>query len=370
MSTILTDASAASAAPGVNDVTLTVNGTQIAGWQDVRITRGMERIPADFDIRLTERYPDQPTMIVLEGDPCVVSIGADKVITGYVDRVTETIGARDHTLSIAGRGKCEDLVDCSAQFASFQFTKMTTAAIAAALAAPFSINVKALSQGMLHPQVCMNVGEPPYGRIDQLCKMAQLLCYEDADGDLVIGPLSDTQAASGFRMGMNVEIASYVRDVSQRYSDYRVYPIGTGITQDIGQLPLAEFVVQDTRMQALRFRPVAFIAQNGDAGETVSKAHALWECNRRYGRGNKVTLTTSSWRDSAGALYMPNTQAPVWLSQLKIVDGTLLTIGEVTYRRGASGTGCDLTLMPPEAFLPEPILYQPGPLDAMRALQP
>ncbi|CAG9250176.1 Prophage tail gpP-like protein [Burkholderia diffusa] len=350
----------------VDDVTLTVNGSTVMGWTAVRVTRGMERIPADFDIGLTERYPSTADVVVNEGDPCVLAIGGDVVITGYVDRVTETVDARIHTLSIAGRGKCEDLVDCSAQFDSFQFQGMTTADMASALAQPFGIHVKALAPGIVHPQVCLNVGETPYAVIDRLCKIAQLLCYEDTDGDLVVGPLSTTEAAGGFTLGVNVERAGYVRDMSQRFSEYRVYLVGTGIMTDIGKQPLAEYVVTDDLTP--RYRPKAFVADTGDAGASVSNAHALWECNRRIGRGNVVTVTVSSWRDSAGALYAPNTLAALSLSRLKLIDGQKFIIGEVTYRRDMGGTGCDLTLMLPQAFQPEPILYLPLPADAAAAL--
>ncbi|WP_233872522.1 phage baseplate assembly protein [Paraburkholderia adhaesiva] len=352
----------------LDDVTLTVGGQRIAGWTTIRVTRGMERIPADFDIGLTERYPNTTEVSVMEGDPCVLSIGGDAVITGYVDRVSEQIDAHNHILSVSGRGKCEDIVDCSAQFDSFQFQNISTADIAALLCKPFGVNVKALSPGMIHPQVCLNVGETPYSVIDRLCKVAQLLCYEDADGDLVIGPLSTNEAAGGFALGVNVERAGYMRDISQRFSEYRVYLVGTGLFTDAGQQPLDEYTVNDTTMP--RYRPRAFIAETGDAGATVSNQHALWECNRRIGRGNVVTVTGSTWRDSAGALYMPNTLAALHMSQLKLIDGQKFTIGEVTYRRDMNGTGCDITLMPPQAFQPEPILYMPLPQDAAAALGP
>lgn len=349
-----------------DDVTLTVGGQSIAGWTTIRVTRGMERIPADFDIGLTERYPGATDVIVTEGDPCTLAIGGDTVITGYVDRVIEQADAHNHLLTIAGRGKCEDLVDCAAQFDSFQFQDVLTADIAAALCKPFDIAVKALSSGIVHPQVCLNVGETPYSVIDRLCKLAQLLCYEDADGDLVIGPLSTDEAAGGFALGVNVERASYTRDMSQRFSEYRVYPVGTGMLNDIGQQPFSEYTVSDDLVP--RYRPKAFIALMGDAGDTVSTAHALWECNRRIGRGNVVTVTASGWRDSAGALYAPNTLAALSMPQLKLIDGQKFCIAEVTYRRDMGGTGCDLTLMPPQGFQPEPILYLPAPADALAAL--
>ena len=155
-----------------DDVTLTIGGTVVSGWKAVRITRGIERIPSDFDISLTERYPNLGDVSVSPGDACVLKIGADTVVTGYVDRVTRTVDPHQHPITVSGRGMCEDLVDCSAQLQTFQFQNQTTAAIAGALAGPFGIDVLALSVGIVHPQVCLNVGESPFSVIDRLCKLA------------------------------------------------------------------------------------------------------------------------------------------------------------------------------------------------------
>jgi prophage tail gpP-like protein len=61
-----------------------------------------------------------------------------------------------------------------------------------------------------------------------------------------------------------------------------------------------------------------------------------------FGRSTVVSVTTDSWRDSAGRLYAPNTQCLVELPSLHL-PSDLLTIGEVTYRTGTGGTFCDLT---------------------------
>ncbi|MGF6839222.1 hypothetical protein QF001_003089 [Paraburkholderia youngii] len=62
-----------------DDVSLTVNGATVSSWKSVRITRGMERTPDDFDISMTERFPDTTTVVVTEGNPCVVKIGEDRL---------------------------------------------------------------------------------------------------------------------------------------------------------------------------------------------------------------------------------------------------------------------------------------------------
>ena len=67
-------------------------------------------------------------------------------------------------------------------------------------------------------------------------------------------------------------------------------------------------------------------------------------------------------RDSAGALYCPNTLVDVLLPAL-MARGETWIVSEVTYRRDEGGTACDLVIMPPEAFTPQPILLQPGMAD-------
>ena len=350
----------------IDDVILTVGGVSISGWQSVRVTRGVERIPSDFDISMTERYPDADEVTVSVGDTCLLTIGDDVVITGYVNRPVRAIGAHEHPVSVSGRGMCQDLVDCSAQISTFMFQNMSTAAIASALAQPFGIAVLALSNGIVHPQVCLNVGETPFMVIDRLCKLANLLCYENEEGNLVLAPVSSAAAAGGFQEGRNIERASYVQDDSQRFSSYRVFPIGTALFADSGQLPLAEFEVSDPLVT--RFRPKAFIALSGDPGATVSNAHAQWECNRRVGRGNLVAVTTDSWRDEAGKLYTPNTRVSFESPTLKVQPGQDWLISEVTLRRGLDGRHADLLLMPPQAFAPEPILYLPVAADVAAGL--
>ena len=38
-------------------VSLTVGGKIIEGWDSVRVTRGIERFPSDFDLGLMDYYP-------------------------------------------------------------------------------------------------------------------------------------------------------------------------------------------------------------------------------------------------------------------------------------------------------------------------
>src|SRR6195256_1471631 len=108
----MSDVTAHGIPPGAGDeLVLNVGGTQIRGWQRVLVTRPLNAIPASFDIQLTEKYPDSPDVAVKPGDECTVTIGADLVLTGYVDQYAVTISPGEHTIKITGRSKSQDLVD-------------------------------------------------------------------------------------------------------------------------------------------------------------------------------------------------------------------------------------------------------------------
>jgi len=94
--------------------TLIVRGQEWSGWQRVAIQRAMDQVPSSFSIQVTEKFPLAGDMVFNAGDPCVVKIGGDVVITGFIDRYSAIVGPTDHTVRIDGRSKSEDLVDCSA----------------------------------------------------------------------------------------------------------------------------------------------------------------------------------------------------------------------------------------------------------------
>ena len=99
-----------------DDLTLTLGGTAISGWTEIRVTRGIERCPNDFDIALTDLFPgDAGKIVVQAGDACTVHLGADLVITGYVDAVESELDDGAHSIHVSGRGSCQDIVDCSAE---------------------------------------------------------------------------------------------------------------------------------------------------------------------------------------------------------------------------------------------------------------
>lgn len=356
-----------------DDVSLVVGERAWAGWSDIRITRGMERMPNDFQIALTEIYPDDASKIdIPPGAECEVWIGKNRVITGYVDRYVPAMSVQQHSVTITGRGRGQDLVDCSAEWPGQQIVASSVIEVARKLAAPFKISVDGVTgpsvgkgkDSPLIPVLNLMLGETAWEIIERLCRIGGILAYEEPDGSLRLvedpGTLFRRRdvtvpACSGFAEGVNVQSAQAVFSMDQRFSRYRTFVYSFDPLKELRLDPDPIATASDASVT--RYRPRDIIAEMGHYLSYENATNRCeWEAARRWGRSRVVHLTTDSWRDASGMLYAPMMLAPLNLPTLK-VDNVLWVIGEVTYRKAAGGgTECDLTLMHPTGYAVQPTL--------------
>ncbi len=162
--------------------------------------------------------------------------------------------------------------------------------------------------------------------------------------------------SSGVAQGVNVESAVFEWSADQRYSEISAFQQTMMTAGDYGANIGPVATAEDKTV--LRPRKLFFQSEQIISGFELAKARVAWEQSRRAGQSQVVHVTVDSWRDAAGTLWEPNAQLRVDLPILKIPEGTMMLIAEVTYRRDENGTHADLVLMPPSAFTPEPIILQ------------
>ncbi|MDE2342913.1 MAG: hypothetical protein KGL63_05895 [Betaproteobacteria bacterium] len=363
-----------------DDVSIIIGNRGFGGWQDVRITRGAERVPSTFNIAATERYPGElDEVAIAAGSECQIKIGSDLALTGYIDRVAPSISSSSHQVRIQGRSKLADLVDCSVTpdvITGMQVQTSSLLSLAQQIAKPFGISVKSLTGDSVPVSIpasgtesatAAQQGEPltfnvvlsetGYEVIERVARYAQVLVYDDTDGSMVLARAGSGVAASGFAQGMNVQEASASFAMDQRFSEY------------LPMLMSYEFFGQDSGSDAFppvydktvpRYRPLVVISEQFGPAGYYAVQRARWEMARRYGRSQAVRIVCDSWRDSAGTLWEPNTLANITLPALKLTPAEPWLISEVTYARDSQrGTSAEVTLMPKQAFTQQPIILLP-----------
>lgn len=354
-------------------LSLLVDGQQLTGWDGTRVTRGVERIPSDFDISLTEAFPGQSARTSVEqGQSCQVMIGGDLVLTGYIDRVERTIGPRSHRLRVTGRSSCQDIVDCSVTPDVINGNGIASPSLldlATRLCKPFGkppgITVSNLAKTSVALPVSVGnsipaiLTETPYQIIERVARYLGVLVYDGPDGNLVIADVATSAMSSGFQEGVNVQSAGVSLSQDQRYSEYLPCLMAVNFFGQDGvggmQFPKAF----DPGVK--RFRPLIIVSEQFQIGQSLAEKRAQWEAARRAGRSQAMQVVCDSWRDSAGRLWEPNASAPISLPSLKLTTSANdWIIGSVSFVRDADrGTVADLLMMPKAAFQPEPTILVP-----------
>lgn len=362
--------------PDINtEVTLTVGNMKWSGWQEIRVTRGAERCPSDYDIGLTEKYLDTSQIDIMPGEPCTLSIGDVKVIDGYVDLYEINVG-QGHQVRIGGRSRCSDLVDTHAVIPNGQLGNCDLVQLAKQLCAPYGIDV--VTKNITLPSTTedriirifnITLGQTPYQLIEECARYMAVMVYDDADGNLVLSSVGTDAHASGFAEGVNVLEYGATYRMDERYSTYLPVLFSVQNFNDFDNANAGNRFTPVKDPGVPRYRPYFVISEQSYNGQFLAELRAKWEMQRRRGRSQAVHLVCDSWHDKAGKLWTPNTLVPVHLPTLKLPGKTWL-ITDVTFSKSAEmGTTAELTLMPPEAMTVEPAVQTPFDWQVQDALQ-
>lgn len=366
-------------------VTLRSNGVELRGWTSVSVSAGLTMAARAFNVGVTYPWPQAKSVIsaIEIGDPVEVWIGSDPVISGYVFAVPISYSADSISVSISGRSKTADIVDCSPiawssdgapsgstvkwsttravpvsgslQKASaplaVQWTNAKIEQIAADLCAPYGVEVSAqVDTGA--PVTChaLDPGETVFESINRLLSLGQLFATDDAAGRLVLTePGAGGNATGGLALGVNILSCSANRDGSDVFSSYVIEGQRSGSDEAYGVATShIRAVAKDSKS---RFR-MYMNAQSGSVTQSLCQRLANFEMRRRRALLQQVTYTVVGWRDAGGKLWRPNTFVRVKDSLLGI-DARFL-LAEVEYQLTDQGFVSVLNLAPIEAFMAAP----------------
>lgn len=335
-------------------VRLLINGSEYGGWLKVRISAGIERQARDFEIGVTDRWPGQTTNIpqrVRYGDSCELFIGAQKVLTGYVDATPITYDSGAVTVNVRGRSKTADLIDCSAITSPGQFRRQKIEAIAAALAKPYSVTVVAETDtGDVIQDHQIQQGETVFESIDRMLRLRNLLSSDDEYGRLILIKVGALKANDSLELGKNVLSSSAGLDGKNRYSKYICKGQKSGTDADWGKSSTANKAeALDDGVPRMR---VLQLQQSGQADEGTCQQRVEYEMQSRVAKSIATEYRVAGWLQSNGELWQPN-------MQVRVIDPLIgfdrvMVISEVEYALDEGGSVTTLRVAPAVAFRPPP----------------
>lgn len=337
----------------MNPIELTVNGTAYAGWTSLRASTSIEHASGSFELGVTDRWGagELPFQVLKPGVECTLTLAGQTVITGWIDAITREIDERDCRVTLSGRDKTADLVDCSARVPS-NYDNRTLEQIAEDQCRDYGIPVSTTATtGAPFKRVVVEPGESVFELLERLARQRGVLLMPDGQGGLIIGQVGTEQAPAPLVLGGNLRSLRYTLDFKDRFSEYQGLGQSAGRDEWSGkQAAQVQASATDDAAGAGRVRRKIIV---GETGETDLKARVDWERAVRYGRSLSMQARVVGWA-AAGELWRMNTQVVVRQRPRTEEDITWLIAGVTYTLDNQSGTIADLDLVPPEAYTPEP----------------
>jgi prophage tail gpP-like protein len=284
------------------------------------------------------------------GDAVDVWVGSELVVRGFAERLGTSSDAIRSTITIGGRSRTADAIDCSAE--ARRFRDQTILAIAEELLKPHQIEVRttAAPQDLKPiPKLAIEPGETIFEALDRAARLQGLWIYDDPQGRMIIGRPGMTRASYEIRRGVNVLAHQGEVDSSQCFSRYLVKGQIAPRDEAFGRAA-AGVEALSLDANALRDRVLILPSESG-ADQARAEARAQYEAAKRAGDAVSASYTLPGWTQPTGKLYAPGELVRV-VDPLFRVDADMI-VASCSYKRtAADGPTTDVLVTLPAAFQP------------------
>lgn len=338
---------------------LYVGGRIYDGWKEVEIKNSLKSIAGSFSLSITDKWTGQAQpWAIAKGDACEVRLEKDTVITGWVDTVSPSAGKDNREISVSGRDKTCDLVDCSVEHPTGEISGVTLKRLAQILCAPFSIPVVLNGNSGRIEVVKINPGDSVFEVLEKQARKQGFLLTTDNKGTLVITRPGSSLSTTRLESGKNIIGGSATFDGKNQFSKYTVKSQDSGYSKD---LPSEfSYAIKATAKDASvkRHRPMVILSEQL-AGLGDAQTRANWEATVRAARADSFSIVVQGWRQGDGTLWRPNQLALCRFDWIGLNGEMLIT--DVSYRLDDSGgSTTTMTLERKDAYKPEPVVPEKG----------
>ncbi|HFV7049289.1 TPA: phage baseplate assembly protein, partial [Escherichia coli] len=293
-----------------NTVTLRTDGRLFTGWTSVSVTRSIESVAGYFELGVNVP-PDTDLSGLAPGKAFTLEIDGQIVCTGYIDSRRRQMTADSMKITVAGRDKTADLIDCAAVYSGGQWKNRTLEQIARDLCAPYGVTVRwELSDkesSAVFPGFTLDHSETVYEALVRASRARGVLMTSNAAGELVFSRAAST-ATDELVLGENLLTLDFEEDFRDRFSEYTVkgYARANGAEgDDIDAKSIVSRKGTATDSDVTRYRPMIIIADTKITAKDA-QARALREQRRRLAKSITFEAEIDGWTRKDGQLWMPN----------------------------------------------------------------
>jgi len=340
-----------------SDVVIKSDGVEVEGIQQMTLDINIDAIASRFSLSFSARPP------LGDHAPLEIFLHDQLRLTGFAEA---DVGGEDKdkdSFTVSGRSKTADLIAGCVVHDSGEWLNQDLAGIARDIVAPFESRLSVRGGvGAPFSTFKVSTSEKAQAALRRLADNRGLVIRDTPRGDVLISSPVWSEATSGLIRRLkkdafdhNVLRSNVKRDNSKRHDVVIVRGQSEG--WDLGSIQI-EGRAYDKNIK--RYRPLILSANKG---VTKSDAQNLaeWEVARRLGEALTWRGKVRGWRQGeTGNLWDVGYLVPV-LDEKYGVDARLLVTSVSFLLSPGEGAVTELTLQPPDAFLPKPMITETGP---------
>jgi prophage tail gpP-like protein len=330
---------------GKEQIRVEVGGETFTSWESVKIRAAFDEACRSFSLKAAnELGPAETHATFALGVELKIFANGDLLLDGYVDRRCPKLSEDETGITISGRSKSCDLVDCSAVHDGGDFDNMTPLEIGNAIAAGIAARFE--SDQVLEPVETYHLaqGKTIFTVVEELCRDQNKTLTGTAAGNVLITKAGTSRHAGGLYEGGNIIEAEADHNASNRHSKYIVRgQVATGHGAEALEI---EATAADARVR--RFRPL-IIVQKESTSKKRAKGRAATRRDRAAGNALGSDVTVQGFRDENGAVFEPGRL--IWTESETLGIAQDMLIERVEFSQGSkAGSLTELGLVDPRAY--------------------
>lgn len=326
-----------------------VNGRSYSGFTSATADVRIDALCNSFSIAIG---PSSSIVIPLNrGDECVITVDGEPIVKGYIEVISGSGDSSSHTINIAGRDRCSDIVDSTLKPIKdikppISLKKVIELVISAIGSDLDVIDYTDVKFDRAEDLIAIERGDNAFEFIEKLARKKQVILTSDHDGNVVIQKTIGRQIAASIvnkKLGNSNNVIEYgfSYDDTKRFNRYESLSnlnINT-LGNTPGILPEKSTdqrgFAQDRKIR--EGRQLILVSEKSGSNESMAK-RAAWESNIRRARSRVYHALINGYRNQAGEIWTTNTVIRVQDDHAQIDD--LMLVNGVTYRydeqRGSS----------------------------------
>ena len=322
------------------------DGVEIKGWKSVSVGLSLSTMCNGFS--LSQFIGDDfESPVLFPGDSVRIECDGELLLDGYVDEMSSSFSSGSHSISISGREKTCDIVDCSLKDFGKTWKKKTVSQIVeeicSSFGADFSDNGLNVS-GKLQ-RFCPDPGCTGSDIISDVCRQKNVVCFSDGRGKVkFVNDKKFDHAEDLIRQGVNILSADVSFNNSERFSDYVVLCSSNPKTKRRGES-------KDSDIQRSRFM---VMVDEGYGDVDSAERRASFESLSRSAKSTTLNVTLAGWKMNNGSLWKPGLLVDCLIPTFFGNAVQTLLVNSVDLSYSESGTFSNLELVRKDYYTQPP----------------